>query len=188
MTPPKKKRAWMKNFADIESIKSRVLIYPTDTVYGIGCNAEKDVLVNHIFEIKERSTKKPMSVIAPGKEWILRHCMVSKETIDKYLPGKYTLLVTKKDKNFLKAATAGMSTIGVRIPAHRFSKLVEKAGMPFVTTSANPSGWGAPKALSEIPISLKNAVDIVIDDGELDGTPSTLVDCTGKKDVVVKRV
>ncbi len=187
MPPPKKKRAWMKNFADIESIRSRVLIYPTDTVYGIGCNAEKEVLVNRIFEIKGRGAKKPMSVIAPGKEWILKHCIVSQKIIDKYLPGKYTLLVKKKDKDFLNAATAGMPTIGVRIPAHRFSRLVEKAGVPFVTTSANPSGWGAPKALSEIPVSLKGAVDIVIDGGELDGTPSTLVDCTWKKDVVVER-
>ena len=188
MTPPKKKRAWMKNFADLEAIKSSVIIYPTDTVYGIGCNAEKDVLVNRIFEIKGRGTKKPMSVIAPGKEWILKHCIVSQETVDKYLPGKYTLLVKKKDKEFLSAATAGMQTIGVRIPAHRFSRLVEKAKVPFVTTSANPSGWGAPKALSEMPVSLKDAVDIVIDGGELDGTPSTLVDCTGEKDVVIKRV
>ena len=188
MTHPEKKRAHMKNFADLEAIKSSVLIYPTDTVYGIGCNAEKDVLVNRIFEIKGRGTKKPMSVIAPDKNWIRTHCIVSEETINKYLPGKYTLLVKKKDNRFLSTTTAGMQTIGVRIPAHRFSKLVEKAGVPFVTTSANPSGWDAPTTLSEIPLSLKDTVDILIDGGVLDGTPSTLVDCTKEKDVVVKRI
>lgn len=187
MVPPRKKLAWMKNFADIGAIKNSILIYPTDTVYGIGCNAENNLLVERIFAIKGRAREKPMSVIAPGKNWILEHCIVSRETIDKYLPGKYTLVLKKKDKNFLKNVTVGQPTLGVRIPAHRFAKLVEEARIPFVTTSANRSGERAPRMLGEIPAEIRGMADIVIDDGTLDGKPSTIVDCTGEREVLIER-
>ena len=101
MAATKKKTAWMQNFADIEAIKSKVLIYPTDTVYGIGCNAENEMLIDRIFRVKGRDRNKPMSVIAPNKEWILEHCIVSREIIDKYLPGPYTILMKKKNADFL---------------------------------------------------------------------------------------
>lgn len=187
MVSPRKKLAWMKNFSDIEAIKSKIIIYPTDTVYGIGCNAENELLVDRIFEIKGRDRKKPLSVIAPGKEWIMKHCVVSREILDRYLPGQYTLILKKKDKNFLKEATAGTPTLGVRIPAHPFSKLVEKAGIPFVTTSANRAGEKPPKSLPEIPDEIKNAADIVINGGELPGVPSAIVDLRSSKESIVER-
>ncbi len=181
------KMAWMKNFADIESLKKKVIIYPTDTVYGIGCNAENEMLIERVFLAKGRDRKKPLSVIAPDKNWILKHCVVSREIVDKYLPGKYTLLVKKKDHDFLAFATAGSDIIGVRIPAHRISELVERARIPFITTSANRSGEHAPKSLSEIPKELKDAADLIIDGGELPGVPSTIVDCTKEEEIIVER-
>ncbi len=187
MIRPLQKLAWMKNFADVEAVRAKIIIYPTDTVYGIGCNAENEMLVEKIFAIKGRDRKKPLSVIAPNKEWMLRHCVVSRETLDKYLPGKYTLLLKKKDPKFLEFATAGSPNIGVRIPAHRFSNLVGKAGVPFITTSANLSGGKAPKSLPEIQKEIMDAADIVIDGGILEGIPSTIVDCTKEKEVIVER-
>ncbi|MBU4452418.1 MAG: threonylcarbamoyl-AMP synthase [Nanoarchaeota archaeon] len=177
----------MKNFADIKAIKTKVIIYPTDTVYGIGCNAENFMLIERVFAAKGRDMKKPLSVIAPDKDWILAHCVVSREIVDKYLPGKYTILLKKKDSKFLALATSGSDTIGVRIPAHRISKLVERARIPFITTSANRSGEKAPKTLSEIPKDLKDAVDLIIDGGEILGIPSTLVDCRSGKDILIER-
>ncbi len=177
----------MENFSDIDVLKTGVIIYPTDTVYGIGCNAENEKLIERIFAIKERDRKKPMSVIAPGKEWILKNCIVSKEILDKYLPGKYTLLLIKKDPEFLAAATAGSNTLGVRIPAHPFSRLVRKAGISFITTSANLSGQKPAKSISEIPEKVLDAVDLIIDGGRLEGIPSAIVDCRSGEGVVVKR-
>ena len=187
MAAPKKKTALMQSFKDIEAIKSNVIIYPTDTVYGIGCNAENEMLVERIFTIKGRDKKKPMSVIAPNKKWILANCAVSREILDKYLPGPYTLILKKKNPDFLKYATSGTHTLGVRIPAHRISKLVEVAGIPFITTSANISGGKSPKTLSEIPDEVKNAADIIIDGGTLSGTPSTIVDCQSGAEKIIKR-
>lgn len=186
MVLPRKKIAWMQNFADIEAIKSKILVYPTDTVYGLGCNAENQVLVERIYAIKGREKKKPLSVIAPGKKWILEHCVVSEEIIDKYLPGKYTLILKKKDKKFLALVSAG-PTLGVRIPATRIGRLVEQAKVPFVATSANPAGARPPKMLSELHEEIKQAADIVIDGGTLPGIPSTLVDCTGRKERIIER-
>ena len=187
MAKAQQKIVWMKTFADIEAVMTKVLIYPTDTVYGIGCNAEKEMLVEKIFALKGRDRKKPLSVIAPNKEWILAHCAVSREMLDKYLPGKYTLLLKKKDPKFLSVATAGSDTIGVRIPAHRFSKIVERARIPFITTSANMSGEKASKSLSEIPREVKDYADILIDDGVLSGIPSTRVDCRSGSEIILER-
>lgn len=187
MVLPKKKIAWMQNFADIEALKSKIILYPTDTVYGIGCNAENELLVERIYTIKGRDKKKPFSIIAPGKAWILEHCIVSKEILDKYLPGKFTLILKKKDKKFLHLVNDG-PTLGVRIPASRFGRLVEEVRVPFITTSANPAGARAPKSIAEVHDEMKEAVDIVIDGGNLPGIPSTIVDCTGQKEHIIERV
>lgn len=177
----------MEDFKDIESLKTKLLIYPTDTVYGIGCNAENESLVARVFAVKGRDMKKPLSVIAPSKEWILAHCVVSREILDKYLPGKYTLLLKKKDPEFLAFAISGSDTVGVRIPAHCISKLIERAQIPFVTTSANKSGERSPKSLLEIPLEIKDACNIVIDGGVLEGIPSTIVDCAKENESIIKR-
>ena len=78
-----------------ELIKS-IFIYPTDTIYGIGCNAEESKLVEKIREIKNRD-KKPFSIIAPSIKWILENCETTEKEISKYLPGPYTLILKKKN-------------------------------------------------------------------------------------------
>ena len=74
--------------------KGKVFIYPTDTIYGLGCDALNKEAVRKIIEIKERNNK-PMSVIAPNKEWIKENCTIEKKANKwmKKLPGKYTLIV-----------------------------------------------------------------------------------------------
>ena len=84
---------------EIENLKTEVFIYPTDTIYGIGCDATNDKLVEKIREIKQRENK-PFSIIAPSVQWILDNFNVNVRLIDKYLPGPYTLLLEKKQKNF----------------------------------------------------------------------------------------
>ena len=79
-----------------EFFLDKIFIYPTDTIYGIGCDAENEFLVDKISEIKKRDIK-PFSVIAPSVEWILENCETTKEEIEKFLPGAYTLILKKKD-------------------------------------------------------------------------------------------
>lgn len=170
-----------------QELKEKIVIYPTDTVYGIGCNAENEKLVERIYKIKKRDRNKPLSVIAPGFEWILKNFECDKNVVKKFLPGAYTLILRKKDPDFLKSVAPGNS-VGVRIPAHLISKIVEVLGIPFVTTSANISGKKAPASLEEIEKDLLESVDLVIDGGELPGKPSTIIDLTGEDIEIIERV
>jgi L-threonylcarbamoyladenylate synthase len=154
--------------------KGYLFIYPTDTVYGIGCNALIEESVKKIKQIKARDKDKPLSIIAPSKQWIFENLIANEELIDNYLPGPYTLLLKKKNPEFLKEASS-TGILGVRIPAHEFTKLIEKAGVPFITTSVNLSGEKPSSKIEDIKIDILEQVDVVINDGALSGTPSTII-------------
>jgi len=115
-----------------------IFIYPTDTIYGIGCNALLPDAVNRIRAIKQR-TDKPFSVIAPSKQWILKNFKVKKIFVDK-LPGPFTYILMPKNSLPVCAEVSNIGTLGVRIPDHKFTKVIQKAKVPFVTTSVNISG------------------------------------------------
>ncbi|OYT35904.1 threonylcarbamoyl-AMP synthase [Candidatus Pacearchaeota archaeon ex4484_71] len=157
----------------IERLKEEIFIYPTDTIYGIGCNALNKELVKKIREIKNRDNK-PFSVIAPSKEWILNNFDVEEELIGKYLPGPYTLLLKKKDQNFL-SEVSNNEMVGVRIPDCKFTKILQKLEIPIVTTSVNLSGEKPANKIGEIDEKILNKVKLIIDSGELNGKPSTLI-------------
>ena len=158
-----------------EDIKhGAVFIYPTDTIYGLGCDATNGESVKKIKELKYRDKDKPMSIIAPSVDWIKEHCEVDDELIEKYLPGPYTLFLKKKDADFMKDVSAN-DVLGIRIPDCEFMKLVEKSGVPFITTSVNFAGEPFAVKISDIDSKILDAAEIVIGVGELDGRPSTLV-------------
>jgi L-threonylcarbamoyladenylate synthase len=157
-----------------EILAGKILIYPTDTIYGIGCNALDENAVNKIKEIKSRDKDKPMSVIAPSKQWIKENCFIDEGLdTDQYLPGPYTLILKKKDLNFLSYLSS--ETLGVRMPDNDFCKEIQKANVPFITTSVNLSGEKPANNIFEIKQEIINKVDFVIDAGELSGKPSTLI-------------
>ncbi len=158
----------------INEIKSgKVFIYPTDTVYGLGCNALNKKAVEKIKNIKKRNKNKPLSIISPDYKWIERKCIINLD-LKKYLPGPYTLILKKRDKNFLKHISK-TEFLGIRIPDNEFSYKVQKSGVPFVTTSVNKSGEKPASQIKEIPEEIKSQADIIIDKGKLSGKPSTLI-------------
>jgi L-threonylcarbamoyladenylate synthase len=151
-----------------------IFIYPTDTIYGLGCDATNEESVQLIKDLKYRDKDKPMSVIAPSVDWIKEHCVVEDDMIEKYLPGPYTLILKKKDPSFLKQVSS-TETLGVRIPDCEFTNLVKKAGVPFITTSVNFAGEPFAIQISDIDKKILDSADIIIGVGKLDGRPSTLV-------------
>lgn len=169
--------------------KGALFVYPTDTIYGIGCDATDEKAVQKIRKLKERSDA-PFSVIAPGKEWVLQHCEVSplgEEWLNK-LPGTYTIVYALKDQSCVAAAVLGSAeTLGIRIPRHWISKIVEEYGRPIVTTSVNKRGKDflvSPEQLSE---EFRDAITFCIDEGKLEGKPSTVINLTGEGVEVVHR-
>ena len=155
--------------------RGKVIVYPTDTIYGLGCNASSEAAVKKIRRLKKRD-KKPFSVIAPGKAWITKNCVVSKRAaafIKRKLPGPYTVILPLKNKRCVApSVTNGLETLGVRMPKHWFASVVAEAGVPFVTTSVNLSGGKPMTSLKDAERKVIDAADIVVYEGIKRGKPS----------------
>ena len=161
----------------VRQLRTSVFVYPTDTIYGIGCNAMDEALVNQVRDIKQRHAL-PFSVIAPSKDWIREQCVVddkAEEWLAK-LPGPYTLVLQLKDQDMIPdAVNMGLGTLGVRIPDCWFSEVVKKMKVPVVTTSANLTGHDHMTSLDDLHPVIKKNVAHIIYTGELAGRPSTIV-------------
>lgn len=156
-----------------------VFIHPTDTIYGIGCNAQLSSAVQKVRKLKARASN-PFSVIAPSLEWIRENCIVAKEAeewIEK-LPGPYTLILKLKKNCVAKSVNSGLSTLGVRIPNHWIRKLAEEAEVPVVTTSVNRSNEEYMTSLEDLDPLIKGGIDFMIYEGKKEGKPSKIIDLT----------
>lgn len=163
----------MKRMAEGE-----VFIHPTDTIYGLGCNALDEKAIKSIRNLKERP-ETPFSVWAPSKEWIRENCELGEEGeewLDK-LPGPYTLILKLKNKKAISSlVNPGNGTVGVRIPNHWFNSVIEEMGMPIVTTSANRVGQPFMTSIENIDPEVGKGVRFVVYEGEKKGRPSQIVD------------
>ena len=172
-----------KDFFIKEIKRGAIFIYPTDTIYGIGCNATNDAEVHRIREIKKRPVN-PFSIIAPSKKWIKENCITI--NLDE-LPGSFTYILKLKKKAISQYVNPGLDTIGVRIPKHWFSKVISEANIPFVTTSVNQVGKDYMTSLNNLDPEIRNEIDYIVFEGEKIGKPSTLIDCTKNKIEIKKR-
>lgn len=166
-------------------INGSVFIHPTDTIYGIGCNAKISNSVKKIRQLKGRAAN-PFSVIAPSLEWIKNNCIVTKESEDwlEKLPGPYTLILKLKNNCVAKEVNPGLKTLGIRLPNHWISKLVAEADVPVVTTSVNKANEDYMTSLEDLDASIKGGIDFALYEGKKEGKPSKIVDLTGKAEVI----
>jgi len=160
-----------------------LFIHPTDTIYGIGCNALKDESVEMIRKMK--NTDHPFSIIAPSFEWIRMHTQPADERYLSKLPGPYTFILKKRKPEFLKQASS-TDKLGIRVPDHPILRLVMKANVPFITTSANISGQAPIKQINQLPKELLKSIDYIIDGGVLDNKPSQVIDLTEEKPKILR--
>ena len=164
-------------------VTGKIFVYPTDTIYGIGCNAMDSDVVDRIRKIK--GSDHPFSIIAPSKGWINQMLYVNHPDFLKKLPGPYTLVFKKRNPDFL-SSVSGSESLGIRIPKHIVSEMVNEAAVPFVTTSANLSGQGAIKSPGDLPNQIKDMADFLIDAGELKNSPSKVIDLTSDEPKVLR--
>ncbi len=161
----------------IEKIKAgAVFIYPTDTIYGIGCCALRQRSVQKIRELKGRQTS-PLSIWAPSIDWVRKYGVISSKA-EKWLeklPGPYTLILSLKENDPLAKNVTPDRTIGVRLPNHWFGKIVEECGFPIITTSANKTGEPFMTSIENLDHDLEQNVEFMIYEGEKDARPSKIV-------------
>ncbi len=171
-----KEEALQRKDEIISAIKAgMIFIYPTDTIYGMGCDATNETAVQKIREIKNRESK-PFLVIAPSKEWITSKMIVPEMDKLDLLPGPYSLIFRVKEKGFVAPGVSFDDTLGVRIPNNWFAEIVSESAVPFVTTSVNITGQKNMETLEDVPKEFLEKVDYVIYEGLIHGKQSTRID------------
>ncbi|MGM5484885.1 MAG: L-threonylcarbamoyladenylate synthase [Nanobdellota archaeon] len=179
----------MERQARFFRMKCPLIVYPTDTIYGLGCDATSEDCVRKVRDVKQRY-ERPLSVIVPSKRWIRENCVVGEEEekqLEK-LPGPYTLIMRLKNKSCVAGSVNNNSdTLGVRIPDHWIADFVELVGNPIITTSANKTGDNFVTTVDELNKDIARQIDYVINAGRINGRPSRLVDLTKEEVEVINR-
>jgi L-threonylcarbamoyladenylate synthase len=154
-----------------------VVLFPADTVYGLACDPENGFAVQRLYLLKRRTLAKPSSVMFFDLELAFRSLGeigdATRAAMRRLLPGGVTLLLANPARRFPLACGEDPDTIGVRVPD---SERLRDIRRPVLQSSANRAGGSDPRRLEEVPELLRSAADLVIDAGELPGTPSTVVD------------
>jgi tRNA threonylcarbamoyl adenosine modification protein (Sua5/YciO/YrdC/YwlC family) len=154
-----------------------LVLFPADTVYGLACDPEDRFAVERLYLLKRRTLDKPSAVMFWGVEDALAAIPElgerTRQAMTRVLPGPVSVLVPNPAGRFALACGDDVSTLGVRVPV-----LPRLAGVrrPVLQSSANRAGGADPRRLEDVPALLRAAVDLVIDGGELPGTPSTVID------------
>src|SRR3989338_1013832 len=171
-----------------------VIICPTDTLYGIGCNALDEKAVRKIFEIKERPLAKPLPMIVRNIKWAKELAYVGRKnekTLEKIWPGRVTVILSKK-AIVPHILTSNQKTVGIRIPDHPLTEqLLKLFGYPIALTSANISGQEPANDIFEIikvfSSRLTRQPALVLDLGTLPKSePSTILDLTTDKPKILR--
>jgi len=173
--------------------KGKVVVFPTDTVYGLIADAKNEKAVEKIFKIKKRSKRKPIPIFIESLKVVKKIAKVDKgkeKFLMKIWPGKVTAILEAKDKKFPKSILKE-NKIGIRIPNYKFlSLLLKKIKKPLAQTSANISGMPTPANIKGILKQFKNRKfqpDLIIDAGNLGQKPSIVLDLTEEPPKIVPR-
>jgi L-threonylcarbamoyladenylate synthase len=156
-----------------------VIVFPTDTVYGMGCDPYKDSSVARIFAIKGRKDDKPLPVLAASikdAEKMVKLNMVGKVLAKNFWPGALTIVAPLADPKVSEMVLAGKRSLAVRVPANKCALDLLHICKYLVGTSANPSGSTSPKNAREVTVEGFDA--LLINDGALIGKESTIIDIT----------
>ena len=159
--------------------KGYIGITPTDTVYGIMGDATKEDVIKRVFDVKKRDYSNPLLMLVSDIDMLNKYIYVSndieKKLIDKYWPGRMTLILKKKD-NVSNLLTGNRDNVGVRIPDNKeLLDIIKLFGKPVISTSANISGSDTITSVDQIEEELKHNVDFIVDGGILDNKGSTIV-------------
>jgi len=158
-----------------------VAVFPTDTVYGLCCDPDNEDAVRRLYELKGRPAERPAAVMFFSLELALETlgelAAAERAAMEALLPGPVTLLLPNRAARFLPACGPDLATLGLRAPLlpERLAAL-SAVQTPVMQSSANISGEPDARRLADVPASVLAGAELVLDGGELSGTPSTVVD------------
>ena len=163
----------------------RLVVIPTDTVYGLACRPDREESVRALSAVKGRSPEQPIALVAGSLDAVVE---LVPEIAGRHVPrGPFTLVLPNPARRLPWLTGAHPETIGVRIPAvgGDAADLLARVGV-VAATSANLHGGADPRRVADVPRELLDAAGAVLDGGELPGTPSTVVDLTGPEPHVLR--
>jgi len=172
--------------------ENEVVAFPTETVYGLGGNAKSDEAVEKIFAAKGRPSDNPLIVHIAEKEQL--HDFVdhipqkAKILMDHFWPGPLTIILSYKEGTLSKRTTAGLKSVGIRMPDHPVAlALLKQAGLPIAAPSANRSGKPSPTLAEHVKEDLEGRIAGIVDGGPTGvGVESTVIDCTTEIPVILR--
>ncbi|NLA38615.1 MAG: threonylcarbamoyl-AMP synthase [Methanomicrobiales archaeon] len=157
-----------------------LIVYPTETVYGLGADALSEDAVLKVYEAKNRPLSRPISIAVSDMDMLCAVAVVddaARVFIERFLPGPVTVILPAKSC-LPEIITGGTGLVGIRWPAHEVSlAIIARLDSPITATSANVSGEIPPTRPGDVYIPN----DYMVDGGELPGTPSTVVDLTTRR-------
>lgn len=169
-----------------------LVVLPTDTVYGLAAAAHREDAARRLYRLKGRNEVQPTALMASRIEVVLEllpELRGRPEAVMRaLLPGPFTLVLPNPALRFRWLTGPRQDAIGVRVPALAGPGAAVLAGAgAIVATSANLAGGPDPRSLDEIPPELREGAAEVVDGGTLPGIPSTVIDCTGRTALVLRR-
>ncbi|MBC7935366.1 MAG: threonylcarbamoyl-AMP synthase [Rhizobacter sp.] len=153
-----------------------IILYPTDTVWGLGCDATNETAVEKIFALKKRNEEKSMIILIAEEKAILQYTDHPNAVVFDYIKGihKPTTVIYEGAKNLAKNLINKDGSIGIRLVKDEFcSELIKAFGKPVVSTSSNISGYPAPSFFEDIDIQIKSGADYIVQHRRDDLTPSS---------------
>ena len=158
-----------------------VAVFPADTVYGLACEPDLDDAVERLYRLKGRRPDKPSAVMFFERSLALDALTelgeATREAVVALLPGPFTLLLPNPARRFPLACGPDPETLGLRVPAlPERLRALEAVRWPVLQSSANRAGGPDARVIEDVPEPIRAAADLLLDGGELPGTPSTVVD------------
>jgi L-threonylcarbamoyladenylate synthase len=158
-----------------------VAVFPADTVYGLACDPASDDAVARLYALKRRLPDKPAAVMFFAVDLALAALpelgLRTRAALDALLPGGVTLLLPNPARRFRLACGPDPTTVGVRVPAlPPAAAALEAVRWPVLQSSANRAGGPDARRLEDVDEAIRQGADMLLDAGELPGTPSTVVD------------
>ena len=174
----------------ISALKNgNIIVYPTDTLYGLGADIYNDNAVRKVFKVKKRPFNDPLPVAVSDFAELEKIADIDERTqrlVEQFLPGKLTLILKKKDI-ISDIVTGGLDKVAIRIPNNRIALEILTSFGPITATSANIHGSKTPYIINEINMQLKENVSVYLDNGRLKGQASTIVDLTNNQVRVLRK-